>query len=147
MNKREKIEQLKAKYSNVPEIDDIITEARKIEIEDFDRNHKPIWDLEDYKDYRRHMIMLRPDICMLIHLFKRDLDQNLEDAWLDDNDAYAVSNYDCITDSAHQLMLQLEGHYCQAFIKALKKEVDAILEKENETIIKAEEKYKIAHEN
>ena len=79
-------------------------------------------------------------MAMLIHIFKRDLEQNLEDIYLEDNDSYMQNNYECITESAHQLMLQLEGHYCQQFLEALKKEVDAALEHENKTIEEVKEK-------
>ena len=136
MTKKEKIETLLEKHKDVPGIKDIVDEARRIEIEDFEVNHRPIWDLDNFKEYKRHMIMLRPDIGLLLHIFKRDIEQNLEDAWLE-----------CIKDSAHQLMLQLEGHYCQMFLEELKKEVDAALKHENKVIEEVKEKYNIKDTN
>lgn len=127
MNKKEKISKLIEKYKDVPNIEEIINEARKIEIEEFDKNHKPLYDLDDYKEYNRHLILMRPDTALLMHIFRRDLEHNFEDAWLDDNDSYAEKNYEVITESAHQFMLQLEGHYCIAFLEALKEEIDNVL--------------------
>lgn len=147
MTKKEKIEALLEKHKDVPNIKDIVDEARRIEIEDFEVNHKPIWDLDNFKEYKRHMIMLRPDMALLLHIFKRDMEQNIEDAWLDDNESYMINNYECIKDSAHQLMLQLEGHYCQMFLEELKKEVDAALEHENRVIEEVKEKYNIKDAN
>ena len=77
---------------------------------------------------------------MLIHLFHRDDDDTWESIWLRDNDKYAIEDYDCLRESAHQLILQLKGHWCDLFIEALRDECSQILEESNknkESILRA----------
>ena len=90
--------------------------------------------MENYKKYHRHLIQLRPDVVMLIHLFERDNDDNWESIWLDDNDEYYIKDFDCIKESAKQLLNQLEGHYCTSFIEALRDECNDILKHEKSEI-------------
>ena len=120
------IEKLCEKYGD--SVKDAVTEAIYSKNEDFQKVHKPIYEIKDYKKYHRHLIQLRPEIAMMIHLFHRDDDDSWESIWFDDNDNYSIDDFDCIKESAHQLILQLEGHWCDAFIKALRDECDVILE-------------------
>lgn len=89
-------------------------------------------DIEkQYKNYSRNFIRINPNEIMLIHMFKRDVDHQLEDVVLDDNQQY----YEDITrirkEAAHQLVLQFEGHSSRSFIKALKEECEKWLEEDN----------------
>lgn len=89
-------------------------------------------DIEkQYKNYSRNFIRINPNEIMLIHMFKRDVDHQLEDVVLDDNQQY----YEDITrirkEAAHQLVLQFEGHSSRSFIKALKEECEKWLEENN----------------
>jgi hypothetical protein len=65
---------------------------------------------------------------MLIHIFHMDDDDRWESIWLRDNDKYSIEDYNCIKESAHQLILQLEGNWCDLFIEALRDECNQILE-------------------
>ena len=114
-----------------------ITDAVASKNSDFQKVNKPVYEIEDFKGYHRHLIQLRPDIAMMIHLFKKDDDDAWESIWLHDNDKYAIEDYDCIKESAHQLILQLEGNWCDTFIEALRDECNQILEDSN----KRKEKY------
>ena len=138
-----KIEKIIEKYKDIPNIREIVGDVVKAKEAEFSKNNKPIWDLKDFKDYKRHMIQLRPDVVMLIHLFHRDLDHSFETIYMDDNDSFYGTDFETIQDAAHQLMLQLEGHYCTAFVEALKNECEQILEHEKEK----QKQYAIKFEN
>lgn len=111
--------------------EEVVKKAFDVKNREFLKTHKPVYEIEDFKVYHRHLIMLRPEIAMLIHLFQRDSDDTWESIWLDDNEKYSEEDYECIRESAKQLMLQLEGHYCDAFIEALREECEKILEDSN----------------
>ena len=135
---KELIEELCNKYGEA--VRDAVTKTVSSKNKDFQKVHKPIYDIEDFKKYHRHLILLRPDVAMLIHLFHRDDDDTWESIWLRDNDKYAIEDYDCLRESAHQLILQLEGHWCDLFIEALRDECSQILEESNknkESILRA----------
>lgn len=123
---KELIEELCTKYGE--DVRKAVTDAVSSKNEDFLKTHKPIYEVENYKKYHRHLIQLRPDVAMMIHLFHRDSDDTWESIWLDDNDEYYIEDYDCIKESAHQLILQLEGHWCDLFIESLRDECNKILE-------------------
>ena len=123
---KELIEELCTKYGE--DVRKAVTDAVSAKNEDFLKTHKPIYEVENYKKYHRHLIQLRPDVAMMIHLFHRDSDDTWESIWLDDNDEYYIEDYDCIKESAHQLILQLEGHWCDLFIESLRDECNKILE-------------------
>lgn len=123
---KELIEELCTKYGE--DVRKAVTDAISSKNEDFLKTHKPIYEVENYKKYHRHLIQLRPDVAMMIHLFHRDSDDTWESIWLDDNDEYYIEDYDCIKESAHQLILQLEGHWCDLFIESLRDECNKILE-------------------
>lgn len=129
----ELIEQVSKEYCGETKdiVTDAITKAFQLKNEEFLKTHKPIYEIEDFKTYHRHMIQLRPNILMLIHLFKRDSDDEFESIWLDDNEQYYIEDYECIKESARQLLLQLEGCYCDMFIESLRDECNKILEDSN----------------
>lgn len=110
---------------------DAVTKAVQLKNDEFLKTHKSVYDIEKYDKYYRHLIQLRPDVAMLIHLFIRSSDDTWETIWLDDNEKFAEAEYECIRESAKQLMLQLEGHYCDAFVEALRDECNKILDASN----------------
>lgn len=120
------INELCEKYGE--SVKEAVTEAVSSKNKDFQKTHKPLSEIENYKEYHRHLIQLRPDVAMLIHLFERNDDDNWESVWLDDNDNYYIEDFECIKESAKQLLLQLEGHYCDLFIESLRDECNKILE-------------------
>jgi len=126
---KELIEELCNKYGE--NVREAVTDAISSKNTDFQKVHKPVYEVENFKEYHRHLIQLRPDVAMLIHLFERNDDDNWESVWLDDNDKYYIEDFECIKESAKQLLLQLEGHYCDAFIEALRDECNKILENSN----------------
>ena len=126
---KELIAELCNKYGE--EVRDAVTDAISSKNKDSQKVHKPICDIDDFKEYHWHLIQLRPDVVMLIHLFNRDNDDSWESAWLMDNDKYSIEDYECIKESAHQLILQLEGNWCDLFIEALRDECSQILENSN----------------
>lgn len=131
---KELIDELCNRYGE--SVREAVTDAISAKSTDFQKVHKPIYEVENFKEYHRHLIQLRPEIAMMIHLFHRDSDDTWESIWLDDNDKYAEEDYDCVKESAHQLILQLEGHWCDAFIKALRDECNQILEDSNKRVQK-----------
>lgn len=132
MSDLSKLKEISEKYGNSKEVQDAVREAIAYKNDEFDKYHKPVWDVEDFNEYKRHLIQLRSDTAILLHIFRRETEQNFETAWLDDNDKYYGADYECIKDSAHQLLLQLEGHYCDAFIEALRDECEGILKNSEE---------------
>lgn len=131
MNDRKKLEEICAKYNNNEDVRNAVIEALTYKEEEFNEYHKPVYDVVDFKKYKRHLIQLRPDVVLLLHIFQRNHDNNFESAWLDDNDEHYMEDFNCIKDSAKQLLLQLEGHYCDIFIEALRDECNDILAKSN----------------
>ena len=126
---KELIDELCNRYGE--SVREAVTDAISAKNTDFQKVHKPVYEIENFKEYHRHLIQLRPDVAMLIHLFERNDDDNWESVWLDDNDKYYKEDFECIKESAKQLLLQLEGHYCDAFIEALRNECNKILENSN----------------
>lgn len=89
-------------------------------------------DIENkYKNYDRDFIRINPNEIMLIHMFKRDVDHQLEDAVLDDNQKYYEDITKIRKEAAHQLMLQFEGHISRSFVEALKQECEKWLEEDS----------------
>ena len=124
-----KIEEICKKHGNTDDVIEAVREAVAYKESEFREYHRPIYDVEDYKNYKRHLIQLRPDVAILLHIFTMDSDQ-FETIWLDDNEKYHEADMECIKDSAHQLLMQLEGHWCDAFIKALRDECNEILKRQ-----------------
>lgn len=132
MNDLKKLEEICEKHGNSKEVQEAVREAFIFKENEFDKYHRPVWDVEDFTEYKRHLIQLRSDTAILLHIFQRDVDKNFESIWLDDNEKYYEADFDCLKDSAHQLILQLEGHYCDAFIEALRDECNEILKNSEE---------------
>lgn len=124
------IEEICNEYSGKDKdlVREIVEKAFKKKNEEFVKTHKPIYEMENFKQYHRTLIQLRPDIVMLIHLFHRDMDDTFETITLNANDGYYEADYECIKESAKQLLHQLEGHYCDLFIETLRDECNKILE-------------------
>ena len=135
-----KLEEICEKYGNSKEVKDAVREAFIFKENEFDKYHRPVWDVEDFNVYKRHLIQLRPETAILLHIFERDIDKNFETIRLDDNEEYYSADFECIKDAAHQLLLQLEGHYCDAFIEALRNECNEILKNSEEKKAKIREK-------
>ena len=127
MTDLKKLEKICKKHGNSKEVQEAVKEAFIFKENEFNKYHRPIWDVKDFNNYKRHFIQLRPDTAILLHIFQRDCDKNFETCWLDDNEKYYGTDHECIKDAAHQLLLQLEGHYCDAFIEALRDECNEIL--------------------
>ena len=85
-------------------------------------------NISDFSDYDRKMILLRNDVALIMHLFYRKGRDNLESAFLEDNEKYLDASYNVYKDAAHQFMLQLEGNTCIEFLEELKKEIERKLE-------------------
>lgn len=132
MTDLKKLEEICEKYGNSKKVQEAVREAFIFKENEFNKYHRPVWDVDDFNIYKRHLIQIRPDTAVLLHIFQRDTDKDFETAWLDDNDLYYGADFECIKDSAHQLLLQMEGHYCDAFIKALRDECDEILKASEE---------------
>lgn len=126
---KELIEELCNRYGE--SVREAVTNAIQLKNDEFLKTHKPIYEISDFKTYHRHMIQLRPNVLMLIHLFKRDSDDEFESIWLDENEQHYIEDYECIKESARQLLLQLEGNYCDLFIETLRDECNKILEDSN----------------
>ena len=143
-NKELTLKDILEKYKDTPDIHQIVQDVTKLNHIEFDKTHKPIWEVKNFKDYTRHLIQLRNDIVMMIHLFKKEQRDNVEYHVYDfDNGEYDQYEYDLIKNSAHQLLLQLEGHYCDLFIECLRDECNEILKHSEEQ----KEKIKNKHEN
>lgn len=88
---------------------------------------------DDYfKKYDRKFIQLRQDICMLIHLFKKDEEHSWEDIWLQDFECVYEKDMLIYEEAAKQFIDQLEGNWCISFLKALRNECDNRIEKDLE---------------
>ena len=132
MSEKKKYDEICEKYGKSENVMNAVKEAFEYKEKEFAKYHKPVYEAENYDTYKRHLIQLRPDVAILLHIFQRDTDDNFESIWLDDNEEYYAADHECIKDSAHQLLLQLEGHWCDAFIEALRDECDEILKKGKE---------------
>ena len=77
-----------------------------------------------FKKYDRKFIQLSRDIGMLIHLFEKDSDHTWEDVWLQDFTGVYERDMLLYEEAAKQFIEQLEGHYCIAFLEALRNECD-----------------------
>lgn len=86
--------------------------------------------LDEFKKYKRDFILLNRTTAMLIHIFEKDIDRDLEDIILEDHEEYDKNMISTYKDSAKQLFKQFEGNECVAFIRALRDECDNYLEKD-----------------
>lgn len=87
-------------------------------------------DYDYFKNYERKFIQLNRNTVMLIHLFHKESDHSFEDLWLHDLTGVYETDINILRDSAKQLINQLEGHWCRAFIEALRDECDQRIEQD-----------------
>ena len=83
-----------------------------------------------FKNYKRKLIQLHRDTAILIHIFEKDTDHSFEDVWLHDLTGVYETDVELLRGSAKQLIDQLEGHWCRAFLEALRDECDARIEQD-----------------
>lgn len=83
-----------------------------------------------FKNYKRKLIQLHKDTAILIHIFEKDTDHSFEDVWLHDLTGVYETDIELLRGSAKQLIDQLEGHWCRAFLEALRDECDARIEQD-----------------
>lgn len=83
-----------------------------------------------FKNYKRKLIQLHKDTAILIHIFEKDTDHSFEDVWLHDLTGVYEADIELLRGSAKQLIDQLEGHWCRAFLEALRDECDARIEQD-----------------
>ena len=83
-----------------------------------------------FKNYKRKFIQLDKDVAILIHIFEKDSDHSFEDAWLHDLTGVYETDLELLRDSAKQLIDQLEGNWCRAFLEALRDECDKRIEQD-----------------
>lgn len=87
-------------------------------------------DYDYFKDYDRKFIQINRDTVLLIHRFTKDSEHSFEDIWLHDLKGVYEKDYDILRDSAKQLIDQFEGHWCRAFLQALRDECDKRIEQD-----------------
>lgn len=75
---------------------------------------------EFFKKYDRKFIQINRDTAILIHLFEKDKNHSWEDLWLHDFVGVYEKDFALYKESAKQFIDQLEGHWCLAFIEALR---------------------------
>lgn len=68
-------------------------------------------------EYKRTPIIINKNAIALIHLFTKF--DSLDDCYLHDIESYYIKNSECYKDAANQLIEQLEGEWCMAFIEEL----------------------------
>ena len=81
-------------------------------------------DYDYFKSYERKFIQISRDNAILIHLFHKDSDHSFEDIWLHDLKGVYETDVNILKDSAKQFVDQFEGHWCRAFLQALRDECD-----------------------
>ena len=69
-------------------------------------------------------------MAILIHIFEKDPDHSFEDVWLHDLTDVYETDLELLRGSAKQLIDQLEGHWCRAFLEALRDECDKRIEQD-----------------
>lgn len=83
-----------------------------------------------FKNYKRKLIQLDRNVAILIHIFEKDLNHSFEDVWLHDLTGVYETDLELLRGSAKQLIDQLEGNWCRAFLEALRDECDARIEQD-----------------
>lgn len=83
-----------------------------------------------FKNYKRKLIQTSKDTAILIHIFEKDVDHSFEDAWLHDLTGVYKTDMELLRGSAKQLIDQLEGTWCRAFLEALRDECNARIEQD-----------------
>ena len=83
-----------------------------------------------FKKYDRKFIQLSRNIAILIHIFEKDKEHSWEDVWLRDYDGVAEHDFQLHREAAKQFISQLEGHWCIAFLEALRDECQELIEED-----------------
>lgn len=96
--------------------------------------------LDEFRNYKRDFILLDRTTAMLIHIFEKDSNHDLEDIVLEDNDVYYEDMNTLYKSSAEQLIKQFEGNACTLFLKALRDECNKEIEKNEQRIKQSEDK-------
>ena len=87
---------------------------------------------EIFKKYDRKFIQINRDTAILIHLFEKDKNHSWEDLWLHDFIGVYEKDVALYKESAKQFIDQLEGHWCLAFIEALRDECNKHIKEHRE---------------
>ena len=98
-----------------------------------------------FKKYKRKFIQLSRNIVLLLHIFEKDVDQSWEDINLEDNEEVWKIDHNLYKESAKQLIDQLEGHWCVAFLEALRDECVERIELDRKRVELVKEKMKDAN--
>lgn len=81
-----------------------------------------------FKKYDRKFIQLSRNVAILIHIF--DKDHSWEDIWLRDFTGVCERDHFLYKEAAKQFIDQLEGHWCRAFLMALKEVCEERIEQD-----------------
>lgn len=98
--------------------------------------------MKPFKDYKRKFIQLRRDVLILLHIFEKDTDHSFEDMSLEDYEEVWKMDYALYKESAKQFIDQLEGHWCVAFLEALRDECIERIELDRKRVELVKEKIK-----
>ncbi len=93
---------------------------------------------EFFKKYDRKFIQINRNTAILIHVFEKDKNHSWEDLWLHDFVGVYEKDFALHKESAKQFIDQLEGHWCLAFIEALRDECNKHIKKHEENCLKYE---------
>jgi hypothetical protein len=98
--------------------------------------------MKPFKDYKRKFIQLRSDVLVLLHIFEKDVDHSFEDMSLEDHEEVWKMDRTLYKESAKQFIDQLEGHWCVAFLEALRDECIERIELDRKRVELVKEKIK-----
>jgi hypothetical protein len=101
--------------------------------------------MKPFKDYKRKFIQLRSDVLVLLHIFEKDSDHSFEDISLEDHEEVWKIDNTLYKESAKQFIDQLEGHWCIAFLEALRDECIERIELDRKRVELVKEKMKNAN--
>ena len=101
--------------------------------------------MKPFKDYKRKFIQLRSDVLVLLHIFEKDSDHSFEDISLEDHEKVWEMDHTLYKESAKQFIDQLEGHWCVAFLEALRDECIERIELDRKRVELVKEKIKNAN--
>lgn len=98
-----------------------------------------------FKKYTRKFIQLSRNVALLLHIFEKDVDHAWEDISLEDNEEVWKMDHNLYKESAKQLIDQLEGNWCVAFLEALRDECIERIELDRKRVELVKEKMKDAN--
>lgn len=91
---------------------------------------------DEFKKYDRALIRISRNTAVLMHLFHKENDHDLESIWFEDictdPDLYKKESIDIYEEAAQQFIDQFEGYWCIAFCKALRDKCDALIQEHEE---------------